>query len=78
MGRKPANACVSAGLSVATGRILAKTCRVTYRNHMRPIAPGERTCDREAELEDGVEVDVAFGQGHNTLLSGEICKRTRE
>ena len=78
MGRKPANACVSAGLFFATGRILAKTCRVTYRNHIRPMTPGEQACDCEAKPEDGAEVDVALGQGHNTFLSGEICKRTRE
>ena len=40
--------------------------------HLRPIAPGERACQREAELENGVEVDVAFGQGQITFLSGEI------
>ena len=42
------------------------------KSHLRPIAPGERACQREAELEDGVEVDVALGQGQITFLSGEI------
>ena len=47
------------------------------KSHLRPIAPGERACQRtvllrSGELEDGVEVDVALGQGQITFLSGEI------
>ncbi|MCU0719630.1 MAG: hypothetical protein MUC83_07990 [Pirellula sp.] len=43
----------------------------------RPIALGEAACQRIVllqfgKLEDGVEVDVAFGQGQITFLSGKI------
>ena len=57
---------------------LTKTRQATYRNHIRPVAPGERACQRETELENGVQVDVAFGWGQITLLSGEISGRTGE
>ncbi len=34
----------------------------------RPTTPGERAADREAEPEDGAEVDQALGRGQITCL----------
>ena len=48
------------------------------KSHLRPTTPGECASQHEAELEDGALVDVALGRGQITLLSGEICERTRE
>jgi hypothetical protein len=58
--------------------------------HTRPTTPGERAADREAEPEDGAQVDVELGRGQITCLGsrecinsrrplfGEISMRTRE
>ncbi len=74
MERKPANVCVSVDLKKRR-RSHSRQDLPGYEQkpHMRPTTLGERAADREAEPEDGAEVDVELGQGQfTTLIWGEL------
>ncbi len=58
---------------------LTKTRQVTYRNPIRPTAPGEYAGQHEAESEDGVEVNGELGRRQITFpYLGRSVRRTRE
>ncbi len=74
MERKPANACVSVDLKKRR-RPHSRQDLPGYEQkpHRRPTTLGERAADREAEPEDGAEVDVELGRGQiTTLIWGDL------
>ena len=73
MGRKPANACVSAGLNIAAGRIHAKLAGLRTETAYKAGA-ARRVCHAtRSRFRPAVKVNAEPVQGKFTFLSGEIC-----
>ena len=78
MGRKPANACVSADLNFAVGRILAKAARLRTETPSKAGSVRRARPSVRSRPQSTVQVNEVLVQRKITFLSGETCQAACE
>jgi len=78
VGRKPANACVSADLNFAVGRILAKAARLRTETSYKAGSGRRVSTTSRSRSQTPVQVNGELVQRKITFLSGETCQTACE